>query len=67
MKENGYMHKKIRSRQYPAEIIIYADYTDDLELLTNTPVQAESMQHSLEQASGGTGLHVNANKTVYVF
>ena len=35
-------------------------------LLANTPAQTESLLHSLEQASRGTGLHVNANKTEYM-
>ena len=45
-----------------------ADYADYLALLSNTPAQAESLLHSVEQVAGGIGLHVNANKTkVYVF
>ena len=33
-----------------------ANYANDLALLTNTPTQAEFLQHSLEQAVGGIGL-----------
>ena len=40
-----------------------ADYADDIALLANTPIQAISRLHSLEQAAGGINLHVNANKT----
>ena len=40
------------------------DYSDDLALLTNTPTQA--LLHNLEQASGGIGLYLNANKSVHV-
>ena len=29
-----------------------ADYTDDLALCISTPVQAESLLHSLEEAAG---------------
>ena len=65
MKENGFTIKKARSR-HPAETIMDADYADDIVLLTNTPTQAESLLHSLEQAAGGTGLHVNAEKTEYM-
>ena len=36
------------------------DYTDDIVLLANTTAQAETLQHSLERAAGGIGLHVNA-------
>ena len=31
MKENGLILKKARSRWYPTETIMDADYTDDLE------------------------------------
>ena len=33
-------------------------------LLANTPVKAESLLHSLEQAAGGISLSVNSNKTI---
>ena len=44
--------------------MVDADYADDLVLLVNTSVQAESLLHSLEQA-GGIGLYVKANKTEF--
>ena len=43
-----------------------ADYTDDIVLLANTPTQAESLLHSLEQAAAGIGFHVNTDKTEYM-
>ena len=43
-----------------------ADYANDLVLLANTPAQAESLLHSLEQAGGGIGLHMNANKAEFI-
>ena len=49
--------KKARSRQYLTETIIDADYIDDLALLANTPMQAESLLHSLEQEAQGIGLN----------
>ena len=36
-------------------------------LLANTPHQAKTLLHSLEQAASGIGLHVNADKTEYMF
>ena len=42
-----------------------ADYADDIALLANDPEQGETLLHSLERASAGTGLHVNARKTEY--
>ena len=43
-----------------------ADYADDIAILPNTPNQAETLLHSLEQATAGIGLHVNAHKTEYM-
>ena len=42
------------------------NYTDDIALLTNTPTQTEFLLHSLEQAAGGVGIHVNVDKTEYM-
>ena len=35
-------------------------------LLANSPVQAKTLLHSLEQAACGIGFHVNADKTEYM-
>ena len=43
-----------------------SDYADDLAILANTPIQAETQLHSLEQAAAGIGLHFNAHKTEYM-
>ena len=45
---------------------MYADYTDDLVLLANTPTQVESLLHSLEQAAGGFSLYMNMDKREYM-
>ena len=37
-----------------------------MAILTNTPNQAETLLHSLERATAGIGLHVNAYKTEYM-
>ena len=50
---------------YPAKTITDKNYSDEL-LLVNTPVQAESQLHNLEQAAGGIGLHINTNKMKYL-
>ena len=62
MKENGFTLKKDRSRRYPLQSIMDADYEDDIALLANTPTKAESQQHCPEQAPGCIGLHVNADE-----
>ena len=36
------------------------------QILANSPNQAETLLHSLEQAAPGIGLHVNAHKTEFI-
>ena len=66
IKENSFTLKKAKNRHYLAETIMNTDYTDDIELLANTPAQAESLLHSLELAAGDIGLYVNTNKTEFM-
>ena len=66
IKENGFELTKKRSRRYPAKTITDTDYADDIAILANTPNQAETLLHSLEQAAAGIGLHVNGHKTEYM-
>ena len=49
IKENGFILKKVRSRQYVEKTMTGTGYADDLEPLTNTPAQAKSQLHNLEQ------------------
>ena len=44
-----------------------ADYADDTSLLANAPAQVETLQHCLDRAAAGIGLHVNAQKTEYTY
>ena len=39
------------------------DYDKDIALLADKSAQTETLQHSLERAAAGIGLHVNADKT----
>ena len=66
IRENGFELAKKRSRRYTAKTITDADYADDMALLANTPNQAETLLHSLERATAGIGLYVNAHKTEYM-
>ena len=61
MKENGCKLAKERSRRYSAQTITDADYANDIPLLANTPAQAKSLLHSLEQAAGGIGFQTRQN------
>ena len=42
------------------------EYVDDLELLAITPAHAESLLHSLEQATKDFGLYVQEDKKVHI-
>ena len=66
IKENGFKLTKERSRRYAAKTITDTDCTDDIALLANASAQAETLQHNLELAAAGIGIHVNAHKTEYM-
>ena len=66
IRENGSKLTKKRSRRYPAKTITDANYADDIAILANTPNQAEKLLHSLEWATAGISLHVNAHKMEYM-
>ena len=66
MKENGFTLKKMKYKWYPAENITAADSVDDQVRLVNTPAQAESLLHSLEQSTKGIGLYMNSDKTDFM-
>ena len=63
IKENSFELIKKRSRRYLAKTITDANY---IAILANTPNQAETLLHSLEQATAGIGLYVNAHKMEYM-
>ena len=48
MKDNGFKLTKEKSRRYPAQTVMDADYVDDIAFLANTPTQAKTLLHSLE-------------------
>ena len=66
MKNNGFKLTKERNRSYPTQTITNADYANDIVLLANTPIQAESLLHAVERAAASISLHVNADKTEYM-
>ena len=66
IKQNDFELTKKRSKRYPAKTITDADYADDIAILANTPNQAETRLHSLEQAAAGIDFHINTHKTEYM-
>ena len=67
MKEHVFKQAKARSRRYPSQTITDADYTDNIVLLANAPAQVEILLHNLERVAAGIGLHINADKTEYMY
>ena len=65
-KENGFTLKMARSRLYPAQIITDANCAEDIRLLANIFTRVESLLLSQEQAAGGIGLHMTADKTEFM-
>ena len=65
MKENGFTLNKAISRRNSKQTITDADHVEDIAILANTPTQAESLMHSLEQVASGIGFKVNTDKTEY--
>ena len=61
MKDDGF--RLTISRRYPAQTITDVDCANVIELLINTPAQAEILLHSLERAAACIDLYVNAHKT----
>ena len=49
--------------RYPTKTITDADNT---AILANTPTQAKTLLHSLEQATAAIGVNVNAHKMEYI-
>ena len=66
MKDNCFKLAKEKSRKLPAKTITDTDYADDIVLLANTPAQAKTLLHSLEQAAADKGLLVNTDKTEHM-
>ena len=58
IRENGF--KLTKKRRYPAKTITDANYADDIALLANTPNQAETLLHNLEQAAS-MSMHTKLN------
>ena len=64
IKVNSFTLEKIISRWYPIETITDTIYTDDLRLLTNTPTQAESLLHNLEQVLASIWMQIKQSSWV---
>ena len=64
--EFGFTLHRSKSRRCPAVSITDLDFADDIALLSNEIHQAQQLLKELEVEAAKVGLHVNANKTVFM-
>ena len=62
MKEKDFKLEKVKNRPYITLTNTDVDFADDIVILASSPANAESLLYSLERATGGLGLHINAEK-----
>ena len=62
----GFEIKPRQSSRHPAEYLTDTYFADDIALVSESLVNAQSLLQSLEQASNCVGLYLNENKTEYV-
>ena len=60
---NGLELSPRRSSRYPAKYLTDTDFADDIALVSQSLLGAQSLLQSLEQASNCVGLHLNETKT----
>ena len=58
---------KRKKQKVPRKNNYRHDYADDIALLANVPVQAETLLHSLERPAPGISFHINAHKMEYMW
>ena len=66
IKNKGFEVKPRKSSRHPAEYLTDTDFADDIALISESLVNAQSLLQSLEQASNCVGLYLNESKTEYV-
>ena len=59
----GYEIKPRRSTRHPAQYLTDTDFADDIALISESLVNAQSFLQSLELASNCVGLYLNEKKT----
>ena len=66
IKNKGYEIEPRRSTRHPAKHLTDTDFADDIALISESLVNAQSLLQSLEQASNCVGLYLNEKKTEYI-
>ena len=62
----GYEIKPRRITRHPAQYITDTDFADEIALISESLVNAQSLLQSLEQASNCVSLYLNEKKTEYM-
>ena len=62
----GYEMKPRRSTRHPSQNLTDTDFADEIALISESLVNAQSLLQSLEQASNCVGLYLNEKKTEYI-
>ena len=63
MEESGLLYQPRGNSRYPALHITYADFADDIALLSDNLSNAHALLSALESAANCTGLYLNETKT----
>ena len=63
---DGLTLSRRRSSRHPAQYLSDLDYADDISLLADTLLDAESLLHKVEACCKSIGLSLNAKKTKYM-
>ena len=66
IKSKGYEIEPRRSTIHPAQHFTDTDFADDIPLISESLVNAQSLLQYLEQASNFVGLYLNEKKTEYI-
>ena len=66
IKSKGYEIEPSRSTRHPAQHLTDTDFADDIALISESLINAQSLLQSLEQASNCVGLYLNEKKTEYI-
>ena len=61
------MYYIIQIYRYPAVHITDIDYSHDVAVITNSLKDANTLLHQIEDTAKNIGLHINSDKTEYIF
>ena len=63
MTENGFFYQPRRSSRHPALYITDAEFADDIALLSDILIKAQSLISAHESVANRSGLYINESKS----